>query len=822
MHHQQKMSSMKNYITACLWLLSLKVISQPAAKNITGKVANMQNQPVAAATVKLLNAADSVFIKGSTTNGDGKFNFTHLPNGNYLLTVTAIGLQQQQPVAVHVDDAHINYAIPVIVLQPAGGKMLANVVVTAKKQLIQQDIDKTVVNVDAMISSATSNTYEVLQKTPGVTVSSSGDISLNGRGVLVLIDGRSTYMAGQDLASYLKSLPGAILDKIELIDNPSSRYDASGNAIINIRLKKNRAGGFTGNISAGYSQGIYARHNDAVNINYNVKKLNLFANVGYNHEKDFTGDVYNRLFYNNANMLTSGVALTNNQYSMPTGVNINLGADYTATANTTYGVTFNLNTTRRNGLLYYTSNGYNAGHQTDTAGNGSTVSTDKRTNMGIGFNAVHKFGNTGRELSADVNYLHYTATANQVLTGDVYDADKNLISNNMFLYVLPYGINIYTAKADYTHPFKNKAKVEAGIKTSVVDNDNTANYYTLQNGAQVIDNTMSNHFNYNENINAAYINGQKSWNRFGIQLGLRAENTRATGNQLGNDSIGASRFTKNYTKLFPAFFTTYKLDSNGNSTLSFAITKRISRPNYQLLNPFEFVKDKYSYTQGNPMLVPQYQMRYELRWVYKQLVRIGLSYNSFTNLIFTTTQTVNNIFITHPENVGHGYMLLLNTGLSASPAKWWRLNSDILLSRMGLNGMSDGVRLNPSTYVARLNLYNQWQFKAGWSAEWGAYYASNDLNGQTFTGGMFRAWGSIQKKLWKDKGSIRVGMEDIFNTWVYHLHSIDLKQAQYFQTSETDTRRFTIGFTYRFGNDLFARKSKHTNNASDEEKGRIQ
>jgi hypothetical protein len=800
-----------------------KIFAQEAVKKINGAVANDKSMAVAGATVSLLKAADTTQAAITVTGSNGKFIIDHVPNGRYLLTVTAIGLKQAGSISITVDDAHNDVTVPVIVLTSTVNNTLAAVTVKTNRKMVEQEIDKTVVNVDAMLTGATSNTLEVLQKTPGVIVSATGDISLNGRsGVLLLIDGRPTYMAAQDLAAYLKSLPGAILDKIELMDNPPARYDAAGNAIINIRLKKNRAGGFTGNISAGYTQGRYAKHNDALNINYNIKKLNFFANAGYNYENNYTRDVYDRTFFNTLGSTTSTIGIVSTQVYNPRTININAGADYAATANTTYGIMLNINSGRRPGLLNYTSNNYTTANQIDTVGSGYTNGLDKRTNIGTNFNMVHKFGKTGRELSADVNYLHYTPHSNQAQQTTTTNAAGTFVNEENFLYVLPTTSAIYTFKADYSHPLKNKAKFEAGIKTSVVDNSNIADYYTIKNNDTTVDNTRSNTFNYKENINAVYINGQKNWARWGLQFGLRAENTNATGQQLGNAAVPASHFSKNYTQLFPSLFASYKLDSAGNNTLVFSLTRRINRPNYQLLNPFLFLKDQYTYTQGNTTLIPQYQYRYEVRYSYKQYLRIGLSYNRFTNLIFQTTQTVNNIFITQPNNIGLGYMLLLNTGATVSPVNGWRLLTDVLLSHIGLNGTASGNTLNQNTYVARINVFNQLQFNNGWSAELGAYYASTDLNGQTITSGMVRANAAIQKKFWKDKASIRLSIDDIFNSWVYHYHSFGLKQAQYYQTSEADTRRVGIAFTYRFGNSDFSRKSKHVNNASDEEKDRLQ
>lgn len=699
---------------------------------------------------------------------------------------------------------------------------LKEVVIKSKRPLIQMEIDKTVVNVAAMISSASSNTLEVLEKTPGVTVNANGDISLNGRGgVMVLIDGRPTHMGGSDLASYLKSIPGGNLDKIELMDNPPARYDAAGNAIINIRMKKNRTGGFTGNLSSGYTQGKFARNNNSLNLNYSHKKINVFSNIGYSYEKNYSSDSYNRSFFSPADMPTSRVFLNNEQEYKNDGLNTILGIDYAATPNTTYGIQLGLNKNQKNGYLSSSSDNYSFG-KLDSLGRGYTTGGNDKTNLNTNFNFTHRFGKNGKELSADASYLRHTGTGNQSLQNQVLEPDGLPFGTNNFIYHIPTVMNIYTVKSDYVHPLKNKAKVEAGFKWSTVKNDNKSEYYQVEGQEQTIDNGRSNHFKYREDFSAAYISAQKAWKQFGIQLGLRAEHTSAEGIQLGNSATAGSSFTKSYTQFFPSVFLNYKLDTVSRNTLAFALTRRINRPNYEVLNPFVFYRDQYSYTSGNPELEPQYQYRYELKYQFKQTLRVGLSYNHFTNVIFRTTNVVDNIFITKPENVSEGYMLLLNTGISLSPAKWWYSNTDVLLSKMGLDGQAYGEKLNPSTYVARINLLNQFQFGKGWSGELGAYYASRDLNGQTFTAGMYRANAGLQKKILKDKGSIRFNMDDIFHSWKYENRSIALKQAYFYQTSESDTRRFGIAFTYSFGSETFARKSKHRDNSLDEEKGRMQ
>lgn len=811
--------------TAAILLLSLfssLIFAQNLSKTISGTVKDTQNEPIPGATVRLLKATDSTMVTGEITNANGKFQFSNLQNGTYLLSITAMGQKPFTSVALSIDDLRNSIVLPVIVLLPAKNIELKEVVVKAKRPLIEQDIDKTIVNVESMISSATSNTLEVLEKTPGVTVGSNGEISLNGRsGILVLIDGRATYMSGPDLAAYLKSLPGGLLDKIELIDNPSAKYDAAGNAVINIRLKKNRVGGFTGNISIGSSQGVFGRHNGSLNLNYNHKKLNVFANLGANQEKNYSNDIFDRRFYDTKGQQISSVLLLNDNISRNNGLNAIWGLDYVATPKTTYGLLINMNGGARNTRIDYNSNNYDAKRLLDARGDGNTVVNDKRRNFGSNLNFQHKFNKAGKELMADINYINYRGDGNQWVQNFQYLPEGSLVDSDEFLYLVPGNINIYTAKADYVHPLKNKASWEAGIKSSVIDNDNKSTYFDVTASTQLIDHRKSNHFKYRENINAAYINTRKEWKRVGMQLGLRAETTQARGNQLGNEVVQVSTFTKNYTKVFPSLFINYKLDSLNKNSLNLSFTRRINRPDYQSLNPFIFFRDQYSYTAGNPLLLPQYQNRVELKFQHKQWLQMGLSYNRFTNVIFQTTEAVDTIFITRPNNVAKGFMLLLNTTVSASPTKWWNIIYTLRLSHMGLNGMSYTEKLNPKANVARFEVYNQFRFNKGWSVELSGYYASSDLNGQAYTGMMYRVGGALQKKIWKENASIRISAEDVFHSWIRHNRSVSIKQAQFFQTNESDTQRIGVAFTYRFGKETFARKRRHNDNAADDEKGRL-
>lgn len=805
------------FIAFLIVFLPIGLLAQTKPKTIAGTIKDTKNEWVIGATVKLLKASDSTLVKGEIANENGFFQFKNLQNGTYLLSVTAVAYKLYKSVHLIIDDNQTNIVLPVIILLPAKNTELKEVVVTAKRSLIEQDIDRTIVNVESMISAATSNTLEVLEKTPGIQVDNNGNISLNGRsGVLVLIDGRSTYMSGQDLAAYLKSLPGGMLDKIELIDNPPAKYEAAGVGVVNIRLKKNRSLGLTGNVSSSYSQGVTARTYQVINLNYNKKKLNWFGNIGYNTDANYVDDYYDRKLFTTERNLKSQVLLQNNFDYKSHGIATRAGLDYTLSPKTIIGFQVNLQTRPRQMRYDFESKSYDAALVLNAINTGISNSNFDWNTKGTNLNFQHKLNDKGRELSADLNYINYESVGNQQF--------KNFANANptdAFRYDLRNDIAIYNLKADYVHPLKNKAMFEAGIKSSVVNNDNDSRYSDTKNNQMTSDFSKSNHFIYHENINSAYLNTRKSWKRLSVQAGLRLENTILKGNLLANEYVKESTFTQNFTNLFPTFFFNYKLDSLGKNSLGISFAKRINRPNYEQFNPFLVFRDKFSYTQGNPELHPQYMYRLELRYQYKQILTMGLSYNRAHDFVFQTVEAKDTIFITRPANIGQGRMFLLNTNIMLNPQKWWMMNVNLQTAYLTLKGIAYTETFDSSIPVYKINVNNQFTFSKEWSAELSGYYSSKDLNAQTTVQSRYRLLAAVQKKVLKNKGLLKFTFEDILHSWIQLENSFAIKQSTQYHRNESDTQRIGLAFSYRFGNETFARKRRHNDNAAEDEKGRV-
>lgn len=807
----------------CTLFLTLFALARQSGKSISGQVKDIQNEPVAGATLQLRNASDSAIIQTKTARDNGRFEFANLSQGKYLLTITATGAQRYTSAPLTLEEGRNQLVLPAIILLPQKKSTLQEVVVTARKPLLEQDIDKTIVNVEAMISSATSNTLEVLEKTPGITVDANGEISLNGAtGVNVLIDGRPTYMSGRDLAAYLRSLPGSMLDKIELMTNPPARFDANGGAVINIRLKRKRTQGYAGSATINYNQGKLARSYNSLNLNYLNRKVNLFSNFSYGRYADFGDEVNNRQFYSGNAQKISSVALSTYTSTGSNEFSGRMGMDYMLSSKTTIGIIGNASSRRRKELMGYVSERYSAGDVLDSTGwgNGTTRSSWRQLNGNV--NIQHKFDNAGKELTADVNYINYSNKGKQLLQNFVNSASGNQLSDNEFLYDLPSNIDIYTARADYSHPLKNKASLSAGLKTSFVENDNQSDYFAVDGGNHSPDYGRSNHFIYDENINAAYVNGRKDWKRFGMQLGLRFENTQIKGTQLGNAVVPASSFSNDYNGLFPTAFFSYKLDSLGRHTLAVNYARRINRPGYQQLNPFLFFIDQYSYNTGNPYLKPSYSNRGEVNYRYKQLVNVIAMFERNTDGITGATRNEDNILITRSENIATRQMAALLLYLNLNPAKWWTLNFHVAGARFETKGQLYTEKLDLHVYTWRTNMLSQFKLPDDWSVEVYAAYNAPNINWQRIVQARYWVNTAVQKKLLKGKASLKVNFEDIFHTLRWKDETKGLANAVAYHIGTNDTQRVGIAFSYSFGKEIFKRKRRYNDNTADDVKERAQ
>jgi len=793
--------------------------AQTTGGKISGAILDDAKKPLDGATVILLIAKDSTVVTTQITNPDGSFAFQNLTDNTYLIKATYIGYKNYRSGNVIVSQQN-TVNLPAIILSPTG-KALNEVTVTAQKSFIEQKIDRTVVNVGALISNTGTNALEVLQKTPGVQVDADGNITFKGKsGVLVMIDDKPTYLSAANLATYLRSLPSSSLDQIELMDNPPAKYDAAGNAgVINIKTKKNTIRGFNAVVSVDDEQGFYGRTNESINMNYRVDKVNLFANIAYNEQRTFRRLEIDRDYYDaNGDFLSS---LKDISYFRPTSYNTNIkaGMDFFASPKTTWGVVFTGTISPDHDSSPVNSLIYGANGQLDSTIN--TLNTSKNTfnSKGINVNYTHKFDSVGRELTFDLDYIRDVSGSNQLFVNNTFLPDGTLTNSQTLSDNLPSTINIYSAKADYTHPLKGKAKLEAGIKSSYVNTNNAANYYNVVDGVSTIDYNNTNQFLYKENINAAYVNFNKDFGRFALQSGLRVENTNGYGNQLGNAEKADSSFANHYTNLFPTAYLSYNLDTAKHNVLVASYGRRIGRPNYASLNPFTFFVDEFTYFSGNPFLKPQFTDNYKLAYSYRSLFAVAASYNYTSNVQGETIHNTGDVFISTTGNIGQEKMIDLSVNTNFQPAKWWAVNLYLEVYNNAYQGAFYDGYLDQSKTTFSANSSNQFTISQTWSAEISGWYAGSGTYGQfiTLPKGMLNA--AIQKKILNNKGSIKLSMQDILHSFSPSGTITNITDATATFHNFVDTRVATLAFTYSFGTSTNVPQKRDTGGA-DSEQGR--
>jgi hypothetical protein len=788
---------------------------------IIGIIKDPETRAIPGATVTLVDNKDSALKRTSITDANGVFRFFNLSNGAYALIISHVGFERYKSANVLLSDSITTVQLPPVFLHFSSARLLQQVIVTSKKSMIEQKIDRTVVNVDAMLNTAGSNALDVLSKSPGVIVDENGGISLNGKNnVWVLIDDRPTYMSGNDLAAYLRSLPAGVLEKLELISNPPARYDASGNAIINIVLKKNTIAGFNGALNIGYNQGMYARSNDALNVNYRTKKFNLFGNLGYSHDQNYSKETYSRFFYK-MDGSQDGTTLQNSFYSYRSnGFNNRVGWDYFASPKTTVGIILMANIRPKTDLLNYAIHQFDSALQPDSITKGYTSGNYNWRNSGVNLNFQQKLDSSGRMLTANLDYLNYHSANNQASPLDTYDANGFLKSSQQRFFTFPSEVNIYAGKVEYTLPLKSKAEFSAGIKNSYTTTNAESNWFNNNNGNLVPDYSKTSHFLYTENISSAYANLRKEWKRWAVQCGLRLETTLARGHQFMNPVNADTSFTKQYSNLFPSLYISYKLDSNGNNTLVLNYSKRLRRPGYQQVNPFLFFIDQNTFSSGNPDLTAAFAQYVELRYSYKHFFGVTLSYGGGSKGINPLTKADGNIFITIPYNFIDNTLYGIIPYVSLKPFPWWSLNLNAVLLYLVNKGRADGIIINQRTNVQEIEISNHFQLGKTWTAELSGFFPGRQAYGQTKNGSIYNISFGVQKEILHKNGTVRFNMNDIFHSLPVTSQTIGINQVAAFSYKEKDSRWAGISFIYRFGKSANARK-RNDNGSADEEKNRV-
>ncbi len=791
---------MKKFYYLSLFILSALSIGSAVAQDkiiqgtINGTLADEFQKPIDYATIGLFKTTDSSLVKTTLTAEDGKFQFIAVKTGNYYLKISRMGFATYKGKAFNLNDVRLTVDLSKINLQ-SEGKTLKAVSITAVKPLIERKTDKLVMNVENSSVSIGSTALEVLQRAPGVTVDQNDKISMQGKqGVLILLDGKQTYMSSADVANLLRNMQSEQIESIELITNPSSKYDASGNSgIINIKTKKNKNGGTNGSLNASASQGKNFRGNTGINLNHRNAKVNVFGNYNYGHYQNSNILEIDRISNGTPDTYFMQVGETNRKRR---NNNFKAGADYFINPKNTIGFLVN----------GYLNNGSEATDNNTLIGKSFTQvdssliakSTQKENYKNLSYNLNYKsiLDSAGSEISADLDYSRYNGKDVANYENDYLFANGNRMRPlNIIRNATPTQIDIKAFKIDYNVSLSKTIKLEAGVKSSWVKTDNNLQAEEFINNAWQNDVRRSNQFIYDENVNAAYTNLNKQFKNTSVQIGLRVEQTNSTGNLITNNDV----VERSYLDFFPTLFVQQTLSKNNQ--VGFSYSRRIDRPSYDALNPFVYYLDQYTYNKGNPFLRPQYTHNFEVSYTFMEKYLLSLNYSRVNDVItqvLLPDEEKKALYQTNAnlaKNVSYG----ANLNVPVKVLKWWEMNNNLNVFHLSFEAPDlAGKALKTGKTSFQFKMQNNFTIVKGFTAEiMGSYESPLDYGTLSIGSRYFMDMG-LSKSLFNKKASLKLAMSDVFNTNNQNITSAypGLKYDLY---QKNDTQMGRISFTYRFG-----------------------
>lgn len=808
---------MKTIFTPALILISI-LSAQAQTSSLRGQLQNTDQSAVVFANVALYSTLDSSLAKVETSDEAGVFTFIGINPGTYNLVATHVGSEDlvKNDIVLKPDQQTdlgvLSFESAIVDLQEA--------TITASRTLVEIKPDRTVFNVEGTINSTGSDALSLLRKAPAVTVDNNDNINVLGRsGVLIYIDGKRLPLGGQELSNYLSNIPADQIDRIDIITNPGAKYEAEGNAgIIDIRLKKDKNLGANGSLSGSFSQGRYARGNISGSGNYRNKTMNVFGSAGIGqgggfHRIEFlsfqNGLVLDEIYHNINNW-------GHNDYRF--GTDFFLGKKHTL------------------GFLYSGGNGKTdrMAYNRIAIANGQTASSidsilvadtdvnDSRNQNA--FNLNYRFDNNkGRTLNIDADYGAYRNMSERYQPNQYFDAQEEVVLSEFInSFDTPTDIDIYTFKVDFESDLLG-GKLSLGSKLSRVVSDNTFLVNDVLNGIPVQDNNKSNRFEYDENVYAGYVNyGRPLGEKWNFSAGIRAEQTDATGNlQAFLPELQEPPVILDYLNWFPSAGLTWQLAPQHGLALNYG--RRINRPDYNVLNPFNNQLSQLSYEKGNPFLRPEIvnnlELGYTLAYRYNFKIAYSLTTDQITRLIAPDEDDPRANFITW-ANLAEQRIFSANISAPVQIFKWWNAYFNLSGSHQDNQAdYGDGAIVDVQAFS--YNIYQQHTFDlpAGFKGEISGWYS-----GPGIWGGIFlyeTSWSldlGLQRKFLRNRLNVRLNVNDIFyeSGWDGFSDFDGLYTAGF---GRWDSRRVNLSLSYNFGNENV--KSRRRNTGLEDEAGRV-
>lgn len=757
--------------------------------------------PVSFAAVGLFTGKDSSQVSAATADETGKFQLQNLPTGNYYLQISLVGYTSKKLSNLQITNNQPALDLGTILVS-SSAKKISEVEIVAQKELVEYGLDKQTINVAKDISTTGGTASDALKNAPSVAVDIDGNVSVRGSSnVTVLIDGKNT---GQSAQTILSQTPASAIEKIEVITNPSAKYDAEGmGGIINIVLKKERKAGLNGNLAL--NLGTYDNHNASLSLNYNYKKFNFFA--GYDYMQQYRRGNYaldrESYFINETTNLPETTLLFQRQNGVRTSVMHmpKLGFDFNLSDKQTITLSAKMHNNQWREKEAVSNNLQNVNWPAEKW-NTRLGLTENGISV-IDYSASYRktFVKKRQEFNFSAVLTDISGSFDRYYDQYLTKASGERITNELKEnFLQEFHVKPFFTQADYVHPIGENGKIEAGAKHSqrVLATSFVGQTYDFAQNQFVYNPLVSNKFNYAEYINAGYLNYANSWKKLSYQVGFRAEQTEITVTDKGNDSV----YHNPYLNFFPSIFLSQEINEQVKIQLNYS--RRVNRPNYEALNPFINYSDPYNIWHGEPKLMPEFIDSYEGSYL-KFWNSGSVTATGFYRQVHNVMQQVRVVDTLNPE-VAHNYWVNLNNGtsygveLSGSQAlaKWFKVSGNVSGFNYKVSGAPLGVEANSSrfSWLSRVNA--NVTLPKSFSAQVSVNYRSPQALAQGTRAAIYNTDFSVKKDVLNKKASITLRVSDVFNTlrWDTYVSSDDFK---YDLHTKRQTRQAILGFSYRFG-----------------------
>jgi len=783
----------------------------PKNGRVIGKVMDASlNEPLSFATISLIHGKDSTIVSGGLANEKGWFDIEGLTYGPWKMTISFIGYEDKVLEPFIINPRSLTVDLGVISVA-ASSKALDEVSIVAESSQVAIKIDKKVIDVSKDLTNAGGSAEDVLQNMPGVEVDMDGNISLRGNtNVTILIDGKPSALTGASRQAIVNQIPADAIEKVEIITNPSAKYDPDGmSGIINIILKKNKLKGFSGNVAANY--GFDEQYNGNASVNYRNKKWNLFSNYAYRKNERFKVSLTERELYLEDTTKLVQTTDADQGIRKRESHNFGAGAEYNLSPKSVLGIsgTYNLNHSTNNTEVDYSD--FDVANTLIDLFQRNNGDNSDNSSYGLNLSYDQSFKKEGQKLSSFLNY-----SLNDGLSISNYEELYFNLDGTLDNATLPFyqdqnndsKVNNIVYQLDYEQPLK-KGKLESGVKYTgrIIDQDMSVFEDTTGiQDLQLVD-EMSNHFIYNEQVMAAYGIYSNSFKKFEYQIGLRAE-AALTDSEL---KTTGEVFENNYNALYPSAYVTYK--HNVKSSYNLSYSRRVNRPGYRSLNPFRDISDPFNIRVGNPFLNPEFIDSYEagyIRYFEKGLVSFNAYYKKSHDEISRVKQVDSmGVSTLSWDNFSSEQNIGFEVNLSMSPTKWLRLNGSFNMYQ----NIVDASNLETTTdlsntaliYFGRLNGTITANKKL--SFQLSGFYRSrrNFAIGymEPMLGMDFGArYSLIEKKL-----NINLRLKDAFDTRRFEIYTAEPTYQQH-ALRDRQSRFLFVGLDYRFGSMKASKKRR--------------